>query len=186
MSHLSRPGEVSRRRSGGRHRGVSAEAANPGGAPDNANVNANVRNFRQITGGWIGCVLLAASFVQFFLTRTSIALPWPTALLTYATVALAGTVIQGRAWQRCGSSAPARSLDGNGRDPHRCRPTPSGIVVRGSNARGTHAWISALSWRCLPRKILEPAFVAGQIGVALAAALIVLARCRCARGSPLI
>lgn len=135
------------------------------------------RNFRLQAAGWIGCTLLAAALAQFFLTRTSVLMPWPTALLSYATLALAGTIVRRRdagkadalllpaRWTAMLATASAAAL------------LLTALSVAGLTPIATRAaWISVL---CLAMSIAdssEPLFIVGQIAASLAAVLFVLAR----------
>ena len=135
------------------------------------------RHLRRQAAGWAGCALLAAAFVQFFLTRTSVAMTWPTALLAYASVALAGAILRRRdvdssaallvpvRWTALAATGLATVLLLGNLSLARLNP----IAVR-------VAWISGLCLIASANELLEPLFVAGQIVMALAAALAVLAR----------
>jgi hypothetical protein len=71
---------------------------------------------------WAGCGLLLAACLQFFVTRTSVAHPWPTALLAYATLAAVGILVSKRGtgrfsawgisarWTATGASAVAAAI----------------------------------------------------------------------------
>ncbi|HEY2588399.1 MAG TPA: hypothetical protein VGI81_21845, partial [Tepidisphaeraceae bacterium] len=135
------------------------------------------RRFRHMVAGWAGAILLLASFVQFFVTRTAVDLPWATALLAYSTVAIAGAAVRRR---DAGASAPILI-------PARWTAAIAGVVSvvilladLSLSSTGPIAarmsWAAGLAFAIATLEASEGLFVAGQVGLAFSVVLAVLAR----------
>jgi hypothetical protein len=135
------------------------------------------RRYRLPTAGWIGSVLLIASFLQFFVTRTDISHPWATALLAYATVALIAAIARRRdapesaavlrpaRWTAIISTAAALLL------------LLAGLSFPGMGSVAVRLlWASGLCLAMSAIENAEPLFVPGQLVLAVSACLAVLSR----------
>jgi hypothetical protein len=127
---------------------------------------------RRDVAGWAGCSLLFAALAQFFITRTAISQPLATALLTYATIAIAGIVILRRSgerfakiqvparWSAIATSAVAAAI---------LIATLSFPALDASASR--LLWVSVLWFVVALTEGTAGIFLAAQIALALAAAL---------------
>jgi len=135
------------------------------------------RRFRRPVAGWIGSFLLMASFVQFFVTRTTIGLPWVTALLVYATIALTAVIVRRR-----DAAASAAVLLPARRTAALAIAIALILLLAGLSfaamapVAARLLWIAGLCFAMSVVQSSEPLFVAGQIVLAVAASLAVLSR----------
>jgi len=132
---------------------------------------------RRRTAGWAGCALLLAALGQFFVTRTAIAQPWPTALLTYATIATAGIVILRRSGERfAGIRVPARwtATAASAVAAAILLATLSLPIINATASR--LLWVSGLWFVIALAEGSAEMFSAAQIALALAATLTTIGR----------